>query len=135
MKQLSFLHFSFFIILIIFVVHIFATIHYWYWLLWWLDILMHTLGGIFVGSFALYVYYQSSYLEPKHFSYFFVFFLVLSTTALIGILWEFFQFGLYHYITHSKLLTLTDTLGDLLSNLVGSIFSGIIFITTWKKNF
>lgn len=138
MKQISYLNFSFLIIFAIFIIHIFATIYFLYWIIPWLDILMHILGGAFVGLIILYIYYQSTYVEPRHFSKIFVFLLVLSSTALIGVLWEFFEFFIDEYVAVSGWLTLIggvrDTLEDLFFNLVGSIASAIIFITTWKKN-
>lgn len=138
MKQISFLYLSFFTIVVIFFVHVMATINYWYWLIGGLDLVMHLLGGLFIGSSTLYIYYQSRYIEPKHFSSLFVFFLVLTATAFVGVLWEFFEFIIDQYVTAVSYLSFSggvqDTLSDLLADLIGSIIAGLIFIATWKRN-
>ena len=81
------------LIVIILGLHAFALAFFLYWKYWWFDILLHFLGGIFVGLFALYLYYYSRYIQPQHFHKRYAFFLSFATVALIGIMWEFFEFS------------------------------------------
>jgi hypothetical protein len=134
----SYLFFNLGISVFVLVVQAFATTYFWYWSIKWLDILMHVIGGIFIGSMSLYLYYFSGYIPSRHFSRASIFVIPLCGTALIGIFWEFFEYILDTYVSVSEWLLLSggvkDLLSDLFNDLVGSIFASIFFIVIWKKD-
>jgi len=126
------------LIVIILGLHAFALAFFLYWKYWWFDILLHFLGGIFVGLFALYLYYYSRYIQPQHFHKRYAFFLSFATVALIGIMWEFFEFSsdkFAIYIGRREALQqgFQDTLGDLFFDLVGAIFAVHTYLLLWRK--
>ena len=95
--------------------------------LWWLDILMHMLGGLWVALFGLITYYHSPLLKRKDRSSFFAVALALALTMCIGLLWELFEFGVNHSIALSD-NDLADTLGDFVNDMVGAIVASVFFI-------
>jgi len=134
----SYILFNLSICIFILIIQALAGCYFWYWSIKWLDIFMHILGGVFIGSISLYLYYYSGYIAPKHFSHLSSLFVALSGTALIGIFWEFFEYVVDEYITVSGWLLLEggvkDLLSDLFNDLLGSAVASIIFISIWKKD-
>jgi len=120
-------------LVIILILHVAALINGLYWLIPWLDIPMHILGGVWVAMFF-------GYLNQKFFkspSFWPSVLLTLSFVALFGVLWEFFEFFLNHTSSLQKFGSfqgdLTDTMADLFFGLIG----GLIFILldkVFKKN-
>lgn len=79
-----------FLIWVIFGIHSIALMLHLYWVFPWFDILMHFLGGVWVGLFLLWFLYYSDYLSPT--------LLPKKTLAsillfgfLLGLLWEVFE--------------------------------------------
>ena len=100
-----------------------AEFLYWRWL--WFDLVMHTLGGMLIGSIAVLI---STYTEPSPYSrHRFLTFLVL----LIGISagWELLEWKSGIYESNAYVL---DTALDLLANTIGA--SLVYFTATWKKS-
>lgn len=114
------------------VLHILATVNLWYWVFPWFDIPMHFLGGFWTAM--VFVYFDRKFgfsvLEGKGF--FVSLLLIVSFAALIGVLWEFFEFS-YSFLIKFKNSSsiaqrgMADTLGDLFFDLIGG--SVLAFIT------
>ena len=122
----------------IFVAQIVALAYFLYWEFWWFDIVMHFLGGLFVGLLATYLYYHSRFIEPKHFSFIFILLLSLGASALIGVLWELFEFASDQFaISIGRRIELQqefqDTLGDLFFDLIGAFVGALMYKTLWRK--
>lgn len=113
-------------------VHGWALITSAYFYIWWLDLLLHLAGGFWVGSVGICLFRKTP------FSKFLFFLAVVSFAALIGVLWELFEFITYQlwgtlgYRIFFQ-LGLEDTLGDLLSDLVGGALAAILFRREEKK--
>lgn len=106
----------------IFIANFLATELYWYSLIWYFDMIMHFLGGLWVGLFFFYVF---SYIEsvPK---FLILAFEVLIATLVIGLLWE-----LYEYVLNVISLTpwdIIDTSSDVFFDLFGSFVSIFYFL-------
>ena len=87
---------SFSVILVIFIYLIFilditANQFFLYWRFWWFDMTMHFLGGFWIALLAYYLFCLSGYFTKisKKFS---VFILSLTTVAVVGVLWEVFEY-------------------------------------------
>ncbi len=113
-------------------VHGWALITSAYFYIWWLDLLLHLAGGFWVGGLGIYLFRKTPLSK-------FLFLLaVVSFAALIGVLWELFEFITYQlwgtlgYRIFFQ-LGLEDTLGDLLSDLVGGALAAILFRREEKK--
>jgi len=121
------------VLLAIFLVHGWATLTAAYFYYWWLDIVMHITGGLWVGIIAIY------FIKNKDISPFIVFWLVFGSATITGLFWEFFEFAMSHlpgewskygFIQQG----LEDTLSDILSDLIGGILAFSLFKTT-RKNY
>lgn len=85
-----------------------------YSLVWYLDIIMHTLGGMWVGMFFLYVFNRRN---PTSLNFKIVV-QTLVTTLAIGLLWEIYEFYVYQYLSHIT-FDMQDTSSDIFFDLLG----------------
>lgn len=99
----------------IFIINWIAMIFHWYSIIWWFDIPMHFLGGVFIGM--LYVYFLVRRGTPV-WSLKAVIWGLIAVFA-IGLLWEVFEFSLDTWITFRP-QNLIDTLSDLCFDLAGA---------------
>lgn len=122
-------------------VHFFATIYSWYWTYSWLDIPMHFLGGFWAAMVFFWLRNQFQEVRPPEIDrqYFggrtsriLMIVSCLSFVALIGVLWEFFEF-LYDILISSRgysgfmQLGAADMTGDLFFDLLGASMFLIIY--------
>lgn len=117
------------------VLNYYAYQFHWYWEFWWFDIIMHTLGGVWVGSMALWYYYfrkipPTGIFVPRKS---FVFALSLASISVIGVGWELFEFSVDTFITLSR-HDPVDTASDLFFDAVGSILAVGIFFLVYNKS-
>jgi len=104
----------------IFIVNTLALKFYWYSSIWYLDIIMHFLGGLWLGIFFIYAYVRSARTNISiPYLLVFVFF--------IGLLWEFFELGVYNYIGGNAFDAL-DTFTDLCFDLVGGWVAYLLYV-------
>lgn len=92
---------------------------HWYSSIWWFDMVMHFLGGLWVGLFFLYIFYAEDQLFKK-------FLTVFLCVLLIGVLWEFFEFFTFNYIGKDPFNAL-DTVSDIFFDLAGGTFALFYF--------
>ncbi|MBU0722647.1 hypothetical protein KJ973_01695 [Patescibacteria group bacterium] len=122
--------------LLIFVVlfsitNILAMHYHLYWRLWWFDIVMHFLGGVWIGSATLWVYYLSNRFKniPENRRCIpYVYGLVVVIIIVIGIFWELFEFSFDTLIIFHKLNSWTDTISDIVFAVIGAIITTKYFI-------
>jgi hypothetical protein len=119
---------------LIVILHILALFFSWYWSIWWYDIVVHTLGGVWVGGIALWLYfiYKDIYTN-KNISKLMIIAVSLLVTLLIGVLWEVFEFSLDTFIVFQP-NDLVDTASDIGSDIVGSLLVSFYFIQKIKNN-
>jgi len=129
MANSRFLVFLFTFIIGVYVLSIFRD---WYFLFPWLDIPLHLLGGLFIGLGAIWLDNQSArFFGERHPLEKLI--LVLGVVCLVGVFWEFFEFGLdYFYslgiVGFKSQLSVADTIGDLFLDLLGGF---IALISDW----
>lgn len=86
---------------------------------WWFDIPMHILGGaVAAWSLARFFerYKKTVLLKPLVFTLF----VLVSGTALIGVLWEVYEFFLHVVTGFITQPSVADTVADLVNDLVGA---------------
>ena len=121
------------IFIFLFAAHIFAILTSAYWSIWWYDNLLHLIGGIAVGMFAIWFIYDLNKIKSPDWSFFFMTVVIISFTSLIGVFWEFFEYFFDKIIAPQSeeielaQLGLADTLSDLFFDLFGGLLSTIIF--------
>jgi len=116
---------TFVLIAIIAILHLTAYVFFWYWTLWWFDILMHFLGGVWVGLSALWFFYLSGYVVRPKTDFKTMFLFVLASIIAIGVLWEIFEFAVGAYDKANYAL---DTTIDLTMDIIGSMIGLFIFM-------
>ncbi len=108
-----------FLVFLLFI-HIFASIAHLYWLIDWVDMPMHFLGGFWVAM--VFFYLNQKFFKIQNFWTTVI--MTLSFVALIGVFWEFFEF-LYDFFIFSKEYFgvfqrgISDTMSDLFFDLIG----------------
>lgn len=107
-----------------------GAILYWhlYFHIWWLDIPMHLIGGLWVSLFVLSWYYRTRHFDPKVPYPFFVFALAIAATMSIGLFWELFEFSVDEIVVTFPTHSLFDTLLDLVMDFLGAVIGAGIFI-------
>ena len=111
-------------------IFLFAVLGFWgigmwfglHFIFWWYDVAAHFAGGAWVMSLAFLLKNKLG-IENSNLKGFALFVTMLGIVALVGVLWEFFEFVLDRYITMAKLTYLPnvfeDTLADLFWDLTG----------------
>ncbi len=112
--------------------HIFASFFYLYWEFWWLDIVMHILGGfltvlIIVGIAEKINIYKKLSINKK-------FFFVLFWLFLVTVSWEFFEFFIENVNPSIGYAYWNDTLSDMVAGLLGGSLAFIFVYFYIKKN-
>ena len=99
-------------------VHLYALPHYWYWYFPWLDVPVHLLGGLFMGTAVVGVLGR---FRPR-------IFLIVVTVGAVG--WELFELG----INYTREINFVfDTALDLLMDAIGIILSyAVARLTIWR---
>lgn len=103
---------------------------YWhlYFYVWWLDIPMHMLGGMWVALFALSSYYRLTNVSTKDTSPLFVFAFAVAITMIVGLSWELFEFSAQTFIERAHVFDIGDTLSDLVNDLIGALIASFVFV-------
>ena len=111
-----------FLMFFIFLADFLAKSFYWYSLLWYFDMVMHFLGGLWVGLFFIYVFStrKQGSLSPSSFIQ------TLLLVLVVGILWEFFEF--YLGIVSRAVFDWSDTVSDIILDLAGAAASVFYFV-------
>jgi hypothetical protein len=123
---------AFWILFAVGVLNLIATKLYLHLEFWWIDVILHFLGGLTVTLFAL--WFCAGKFNLKNWSQIKILLVALFAAILVGFLWECYElyFGItflsdgWHYFA--------DTGSDLLMDLVGGIF-GFLWTTHLLKKF
>jgi hypothetical protein len=122
------------LVVLIAVLNYYAYQFYWYWEFWWFDIIMHTLGGIFIASFSLWYYFFSKAEAIQIVSLKIrVFMVSLLSIVVVGIGWELFEFSVDTFITLSRHDSV-DTASDLFFDALGGSFAVLIFSLMYNRS-
>ena len=103
----------------------------------WLDALLHFLGGVWVATFGANFVFKKWHEseEPKILKLI----LIFSFVAFIGVLWEFTEVLFLNelmaniFSLKETATTLSDTLSDLVFDLVGSAFFSLVYFLNQKR--
>ena len=119
------------LLLAIFAAHTLALSLGWYYSMWWFDIPMHIAGGVWVASAFFYIARERRILPANPIA---AFLFCHGIVALIGELWEFYEFlaDIYVFHTYTPLAAPGglhfDTLKDLFDDLVGGSVATLLLL-------
>lgn len=119
MDRIKLAKFLLFLMFFIFISDYVAKELYWYSSILWFDMVMHFLGGFWVGLFFIW------FLAPKNSSWRELI-KVFIGVLIIGVLWEFFEVYIHNYISKYP-FDIVDTLSDVSFDLAGGIFAVFYF--------
>ena len=116
-----------YLILIIFVLNFLASKFYWYLSIWWSDMSMHFLGGLWLALVFIWFSSESFRLsrEPKALTLFIV--KTIFWVLFVGILWEVFEFYFINHVAQNSFNVL-DTISDIFFDLAGGTFAVLYFL-------
>ena len=115
------------IVFAVFFLHLIASDLYWYYSIWWFDMPMHFLGGMFIGMMALWLFCMPNSIKSGSPQTVFKVFLVTLTLGLVvGFFWEFFEYGVGHLFSVDLGNTL-DSTSDLFFDIAGSQAAALYF--------
>ncbi len=123
MERKKFPKFLFSLIFFIAIVNTLAVTFSWYWRIPWFDMPMHFLGGLFVGSVALWFYSQS--VERRYLRALLV---SIGAVLMVGGLWEVFEFSVDTIVSVSEQNGIIDTLSDIIFDIIGGTMAVVYFI-------
>ncbi|MBI2046326.1 MAG: hypothetical protein HYT28_02835 [Parcubacteria group bacterium] len=124
---------SFFIIFI-FALNTVALALGWYFTFFWFDMLMHTLGGVWVGFAALwFLGVIDTDKKATQFNIKRTILAVLLATACVGLLWELFEY-IVDIVTHASSYGFIDGLSDLFFDLLGASFAVTMYLLFFRRS-
>ncbi len=111
------------LVFFIFIVQITGIHFHWFYLIWWFDMPMHFLGGVFIGLLLVFLIEKNIKLKfsfPTIEAFPLLSYILL--IALIGILWEYFELIIDVY-TGNHLINILDTFSDISFDIAGGALS------------
>lgn len=118
--------------IVIAVFHWFATINHIYYLVPWIDMVMHTLGGLLISFFVISLLFVRELFGFAHKHHGMVILTTLSMVLLVGLGWELFE--VFFDLTAITRIDMIDTLSDLFFDLIGGSF-GLwwYYVMIWSR--
>lgn len=117
------------VVAVVFIFQMLATKFYWYDLLWYFDMPMHYMGGLFIGLLAFYLYLKAKKNVPLDLNRTILFVVIFSIIIAVG--WEVFEY-VVAITTRGSVLHLLDSVSDIFFDLAGA--STAVIYTLFKIN-
>ena len=124
MRKKSILFTTFYLVALVGILNYIANLFYFYWTVWWFDILMHLLGGVAIGLLSIWLLSEMSFLFKRRVDRDQVIMTSLITVIIVGIAWEVFEyiFRLTDLVNNYGL----DVFVDLVADTCGALLAGLI---------
>lgn len=113
--------------------HLLADQFYLYWVFPWFDILMHFLGGLFLGFFT-YGWFGGRFSWFRNLSPAAIFVFVAVFVLILGAVWEGFEFYMDLKLGTSLQPSFRDTMADFCFDAAGALVAAVISYLHVKKN-
>ena len=114
------------------VLEVVTSMLYLHWSLWWVDIVLHFLGGMCVALFVLWI--SSAKLDLKKWPLSKILFITLAGAIFVGILWEIYELFFGLTFLSDGMRYFSDTASDLIMDFVGGIF-GFLYVNNLLKKY
>ena len=119
------------LITIIAIVDLLALKFYWFWIFWWIDVIMHVLGGLWVGLGIFWILLIANVYIQKKWSNAQLFFYIVFGTLIVGVLWEVFEYFSGLFIEGQMF---PDAIHDMFADLAGALIAYTYAITRKQKS-
>jgi hypothetical protein len=117
------------LVLIIGGINFIASYFHWYWSIWWFDMPVHFMGGVFVGMLTIYLFYRKIGILTTKGQSLKALFVILAGTFVFGFMWEIFEFFVQGS-TNGNLANIVDSVSDICFDLAGGIFASLMYAQT-----
>ncbi len=118
------------LVVAVLVLHVLATVFYWYTSINDFDKIMHTLGGIFIallgGMFC--------WRYIKHIGWCDMAVALLLFVFIMGLAWEYYEYVVQYFVKGVRLADINDSITDLMCDMLGGII-GTGFVLRSKKRY
>jgi hypothetical protein len=133
LKQKLFIE-QFVLVAIIAVLHYLALQFFLYWSVWWFDIPMHFLGGLWVALFASWFFFFSGfvYRNVELLGKTKIFLITIASVIVVGVLWEVWEVWA-DLVSMDDIGYFFDTALDLIMDTLGGIVA-FIYAKKYLKN-
>lgn len=112
-----------YLVFFIFIMNFLANKFYLYSSVWWSDMVMHFLGGFWLGLVFIWMsFYKKTTLELD----FSLILKIIAGVLIVGIGWEVFEFYFINYVAENSFNTL-DTGSDIFFDLAGGVSATLYF--------
>ena len=113
--------------------HVLGIANSWYWDYWWYDIPLHLAGGAWLGAVFYYVFVQKKAAIDYGSDLATTLILALGFVALIGLIWEFYEYFYDVFISgRHGLLHVQAGLSDTFKDLINDIIGGAVYtVSCW----
>jgi len=119
------------IIALMLLLHTAANMFYWYVSISWYDMMMHTVGGMFLAVFTAALFARHILILSR----FETFVILLLAVVIVGLGWEFFEYAVQYLIKGSaRLADVPDSVSDIVCDMIGGLV-GTYFVLTLKKRY
>jgi hypothetical protein len=131
MKSKLFMN-AFWLLLVVGVANWVGTELYLYWSIWWYDIPMHFMGGLWVALVVAWVYaFRVNINQKKFSSYVWV---VIGGTLVVGIAWELYELCIDATSLADGIHYITDTASDIIMDTAGAIVGALYTYKFFARN-
>ena len=107
------------LVFFIFILNTLAGRFYWYYSIWYFDIIMHFLGGIWLGLVFIWLFWGKEFNLK-------LFLKIILGVLLISVLWEIFEI-IFNNILAGDPFNFLDTTSDVFCDLAGGTFAIFYF--------
>jgi hypothetical protein len=118
-RKKLFKHIAYFIFFI-FLMNLFADKFYWYFSIWYFDMLMHLLGGFWLGLIVIW-FFNFQDISGR------LILQIILSVLFLGAGWEFFEFIFNNFIAQNSFNSL-DTISDIFFDLSGGALAILYFL-------
>ena len=119
------------LIAVIALLHIIAIEYSLYFYLWWFDLLVHFLAGLWVSGLSLWIYFRSGYIKKPVRNIGRALIVVATPIIVISISWEFYEIIIGVPIEKNYV---QDTSIDLIMDALGALTGLIYFVRVYLVN-
>lgn len=106
-----------------------ADVNHWFWIYRWFDMPMHFAGGAWLAGFGVWWQYSRRGVIESRFLQLFGVCLIYALS--IGLLWEAYE-AVVSFLTVGHMNSISDTLGDLLFDILGGTTVAILIFIRAK---
>lgn len=114
----------FFLVVGIFLLNLIANALYWYTAIAWFDMVMHTLGGIFLG-FGVASFLFDRFRNKKDLS---VFLIIAAIVLVVGLGWEGYEYLVQFLVKGVHLADIPDSISDLYCDITGGAIASLFVL-------